>query len=189
MKNSSFSPWKPFADEEVDAACNVLLSGKVDYNTGNEGREFEKEFATWCGARYALAMTNGSVALTAALKVLGIGSGDEVVVTPRAFIASVSCVVIVGATPIFADVDPDSENLTVDRLNAFLLTVIVSQLFAAVSRMFGHGGARNNAGVDHDWAWLVIWLYRKIAGGDPLLLFAFGHGLPVRFSLNAGGLP
>lgn len=94
----------------------VLLSNKVNYWTGNECREFEKEFAAWCGARYAVALANGTVALDLALKALEIGPGDEVVVTPRTFIASASCVVNAGAKPVFADVDADSGNLTADTI-------------------------------------------------------------------------
>ncbi len=90
----------------------VVLSNKVNYWTGTECREFEKEFAVWCGTRYAVALSNGTLALDVALKALGIGPGDEVVVTPRTFIASVSCVVNAGATPVFADVDTDSGNLS-----------------------------------------------------------------------------
>lgn len=90
----------------------VLLSNKVNYWTGTECREFEKEFAAWCGTRHAVALSNGTLALDVALKALGVGPGDEVVVTPRTFIASVSCVVSAGATPVFADVEADSGNLS-----------------------------------------------------------------------------
>lgn len=112
MLNTAFSPWPSFTDEEVLVVQQVLLSNKVNYWTGSECREFEKEFAEWCGTRYAVALSNGTLALDVALKALGIGPGDEVVVTPRTFIASISCVVNAGATPVFADVDPDSGNLS-----------------------------------------------------------------------------
>jgi dTDP-4-amino-4,6-dideoxygalactose transaminase len=112
MLNTPFSPWPCFTDEEARAVQQVLLSNKVNYWTGGECLEFEKEFAAWCGTRYAIALANGTLALELALKGLGIGPGDEVVVTPRTFIASVSCVVNAGATPVFADVEPDSGNLS-----------------------------------------------------------------------------
>jgi dTDP-4-amino-4,6-dideoxygalactose transaminase len=112
MLNTPFSPWPSFSAEEADAVREVVLSNKVNYWTGTECREFEKEFAVWCGTRYAVALSNGTLALDVALKALGIGPGDEVVVTPRTFIASVSCVVNAGATPVFADVDTDSGNLS-----------------------------------------------------------------------------
>lgn len=112
MLNTAFSPWPSFTEEEADAARKVLLSNKVNHWTGQECRAFEKEFAAWTGTRHAVALANGTLALDVALKALGIGPGDEVVVTPRTFIASVSCVVNAGATPVFADVEPDSGNLS-----------------------------------------------------------------------------
>jgi len=110
--NTPFSPWPKFTDEEADAVKQVVLSNKVNYWTGTETREFEKEFAAWCGTSHAIALANGTLALDIALKALDIGPGDEVVVTPRSFIASVSCVVNAGAIPVFADVDPDSGNIS-----------------------------------------------------------------------------
>jgi dTDP-4-amino-4,6-dideoxygalactose transaminase len=94
----------------------VVLSNKVNYWTGTETREFEKEFAAWCQTRYAVALSNGTLALDVALKALGIGPGDEVVVTPRTFIASISCVVNAGATPVFADVEADSGNISAQTI-------------------------------------------------------------------------
>lgn len=116
MLNTSFAPWPCFTEEEAAVVQQVLLSNKVNYWTGQECRDFEKEFAAWAGTRHAVAVANGTLALDVALKALGIGPGDEVVVTPRSFIASVSCVVNAGATPVFADVDPDSGNLSADTI-------------------------------------------------------------------------
>ena len=104
--------WPRFTEEEADALRAMLLSNKVNYWTGSECREFEREFARWAGSAHAVTLANGTLALEAALRALGIGPGDEVIVTPRTFLASVSCVVSVGATPVFADVDRDSQVLT-----------------------------------------------------------------------------
>jgi dTDP-4-amino-4,6-dideoxygalactose transaminase len=120
MINTSFSPWPAFSDEESDAVRHVLRSNKVNYWTGTECREFEKEFAAFAGTSYAIALANGTVALDLALKVLGIGVGDEVIVTPRTFLASASCIVTAGATPVFADVDRDSQNITAETIAAVL---------------------------------------------------------------------
>ena len=120
MLNTPFPPWPNFTVEEADAVRAVLLSNRVNYWTGEEGRRFEEEFAAWTGARYAISMANGTVALDAALKALGIGSGDEVVVTPRTFLASASSIVNCGAIPVFADVDRDSQNITVETISAVL---------------------------------------------------------------------
>lgn len=116
MLNSPFSPWPSFTAEEAEVIQEVLLSNRVNYWTGNEGKLFEEEFARYCGVDYAVALANGSVALEAALKALGIGPGDEVIVPCRTFIASAACVVNVGAVPVFADIDRDSQNITVDTL-------------------------------------------------------------------------
>ena len=112
MLNTKFAPWPSFTAEEANAVQQVLLSNKVNYWTGTECRSFEKEFATWADCTHAVALSNGTLALDVALKALGIGPGDEVVVTPRTFIASVSCVVNAGATPVFADVEADSGNMS-----------------------------------------------------------------------------
>lgn len=112
MLNTPFAPWPSFTDEEADAVRQVLLSNQVNYWTGIEAREFEKEFAQWCGAKHGVALANGTLALDLALKALKVGPGDEVVVTPRTFIASISCVVNAGATPVFADVEIDSGNIS-----------------------------------------------------------------------------
>ena len=112
MLNTQLPSWPSFTPEEADAVSRTLLSNKVNYWTGNECREFEKEFAAWCGTAHAIALANGTVALDVALKALEVGQGDEVIVTSRTFLASVSCVVTAGATPVFADIDRDSQNIT-----------------------------------------------------------------------------
>lgn len=112
MLNTPFSPWPSFTTEEANAVQQVLLSNKVNYWTGQECRAFEKDFAAWAETNHAVALGNGTLALDVALKALGIGPGDEVVVTPRTFIASISCVVNAGATPVFADVELDSGNIS-----------------------------------------------------------------------------
>lgn len=112
MLNGSFSPWPSFTEEEGDRVREIILSNRVNYWTGDEGRQFEREFAAWSGSTHAIALANGTLALDLALKALGIGPGDEVVVTPRTFIASISTVVNIGATPVFADVDADSGNIS-----------------------------------------------------------------------------
>jgi len=112
MLNTAFSPWPSFTQEEADAVAGVLLSNRVNYWTGTETREFEKEFAAFAGTDYAVAVANGTVALDLALQGLGIGAGDEVIVTSRTFLASASSIVNAGARPVFADVDRDSQNIT-----------------------------------------------------------------------------
>ena len=120
MLNTSFEPWPSFTQEEADAVSRVILSNKVNYWTGTECREFEKEFAAYTQTKYAVALMNGTVALDVALKALNIGAGDDVIVTSRTFLASASAIVTAGANPIFADVELDSQNISRRTIEAVL---------------------------------------------------------------------
>jgi dTDP-4-amino-4,6-dideoxygalactose transaminase len=114
------SPWPSFSEEEAQAVSNVLISNKVNYWTGNLCKDFELRYAEWIGVNHAIAVSNGSVALELALKAIKIGPGDEVIVTPRSFIASASSVVLAGATPVFADVDRNSQNISAKTIAALI---------------------------------------------------------------------
>ena len=114
------SNWPVFEQDAIDAVNKVLKSSCVNYWTGEESRLFEQEFAEYIGCKHAVALANGTVALELALEAFGVGQGDEVVVTPRSFIASVSCVVTRGAIPVFADVDIDSQNITAKTIEAVI---------------------------------------------------------------------
>src|SRR3990172_9378051 len=116
IRKEPFPPWPYFAPDEIEASVEVLKSGKVNYWTGGQGRMFEQEFAKHAGTAYAVALANGTIALELALRILNIGDEDEVIVTCRSFVASASSVVLCGATPIFADVDPISQNITVETI-------------------------------------------------------------------------
>jgi dTDP-4-amino-4,6-dideoxygalactose transaminase len=120
LNKVNINPWPSFTQEEADAVQRVLLSNKVNYWTGQEGREFEKEFARFADSEYAIAVSNGTTALDLALNALDIGAGNEVIVTSRTFIASISSVVNTGATPIFADVDRTTQNITAKSISAAL---------------------------------------------------------------------
>ncbi|MCU4420499.1 DegT/DnrJ/EryC1/StrS family aminotransferase [Acinetobacter lwoffii] len=120
MLNTAFEPWPSFTQKEADAVSRVLLSNKVNYWTGQECREFEKEFAQFAETKYAVALANGTVALDVALKALGVGAGDDVIVTSRTFLASASSIVTAGANPIFADVELDSQNISAETIQAVL---------------------------------------------------------------------
>jgi len=111
MLNTNFSPWPSFTKEEVDAVSDVLLSNKVNYWTGSKCREFEQEFSDWCEVKYSVALANGTLALDSAFKAINVGIGDEVIVTSRTYIASVSAIVNAGAFPVFVDVELDSQNI------------------------------------------------------------------------------
>lgn len=120
MLNTAFSPWPSFTQQEADAVSQVLLSNKVNYWTGEQGRLFEQEFAAFSDSQHAVAVANGTLALDLALHALDIGVGDEIVVTSRTFIASISCIINAGATPVFADVDLNSQNISAQTIKPVL---------------------------------------------------------------------
>jgi len=116
MLNTKFSPWPNYSIEEAESIKNVLLSNKVNYWTGKECRKFEQEFALWSDVKYAVALANGTLALDAAFKALEISLGDEVIVTSRTYIATVSSIVNSGASPVFSDIDLNSQNISVTSI-------------------------------------------------------------------------
>jgi dTDP-4-amino-4,6-dideoxygalactose transaminase len=112
--------WPFYAEDEIAATVEVLRSGKVNQWTGNKVAAFETAYTELLDNGRAIALANGSLALELALRALRIGPGDEVIVTPRTFVASAFCVQLVGATPVFADVDRDSGNITPESIRAVL---------------------------------------------------------------------
>ena len=128
MLNTKFSSWPSFTEKEAEAVKNVVLSNKVNYWTGSECREFEKEFAAYTDCKHAVALANGTVALDLALHALEVVQGDEVIVTPRTFLASVSSVANAGAIPVFADVNLNSQNIEAETIE----TVITEKTKAIV---------------------------------------------------------
>jgi len=153
QKPMEFAPWPYFGQEEINAAETVLRSGKVNYWTGQEGKFFEREFASYVGTKYAVALANGTVAIELALTALDVGSGDEVIVPSRTFIATGSAVVKCGATPVFADVDRDSQNITAETIEK----VITARTKAVI----------------------VVHLNGWPCDMDPILTLADNHGLKV----------
>lgn len=120
VRQESWAPWPFFEQDEIDAVTAVLASGRVNYWTGNECQSFEDEFASYIGRRYGIALANGTVALELALFAHGIGADDEVVVPARTFIASASCVVMRGAVPVVADIDPVTQGVSADTIRKVL---------------------------------------------------------------------
>jgi len=120
LRTALFAQWPYYEFDEIEAVKQVLASGRTNYWTGDECTLFETDYAAYCGRRHAIALANGSVALELALLAFGIGLGDEVITSCRTFIASASCAVLRGATPVFTDIDPVSQNLTVDSIRTAL---------------------------------------------------------------------
>jgi len=114
------SKWPVFSSDEISLVSSIMKSGKVNYWTGNEGKLFELEFAKYCNTKYSIALSNGTVALELALRSLMLCDGDEIIVTPRSFIASVSAVINVGLKPVFADIDLNSQNITSKSISSVI---------------------------------------------------------------------
>ncbi|WP_261664957.1 DegT/DnrJ/EryC1/StrS family aminotransferase [Deinococcus sp. Marseille-Q6407] len=111
--------WPVFPEDERQAVMAVLESGKVNYWTGTEAREFEREYAEYLGVRHTIALHNGSLALELALQAFGITEG-EVITTARTFIASASAAVMRGCVPVIADVDPVSQVITAETIRPLI---------------------------------------------------------------------
>ncbi|MCW2924345.1 MAG: Glutamine--scyllo-inositol transaminase [Thermoleophilia bacterium] len=112
--------WPFYAEDEVQGVVDTLRSGKVNQMTGDRVFAFQRAYDEFLGTGRSIALANGSLALELALRAFGVGPGDEVVVTPRTFVASAFCAMLVGATPVFADVDPDSGNVTPETIAAVI---------------------------------------------------------------------
>ena len=153
VRTAPMPPWPSPSEAQIAAVDSVLRSGHINYWTGDEGRSLEREYAAALGLPHAVAVANGTLALELALRALGVGPGDEVVIPARSFIATASCAVAVGATPVIADIDPESGNLTTETVAA-----VVSDRTAAVIAV-------------HLGGWPVEM--------DPLLALAAEHGFRV----------
>ena len=120
LNHPNISPWPFYDADEIEAASQTLSSGKVNYWTGELGRRFEVAYAKSVGKQYGIALSNGTVALELALRVLGVRAGDEVIVASRSYVASASCALLLGATPVFADVDSDSGNISAETIRPLI---------------------------------------------------------------------
>ncbi len=112
VRTAPIPRWPFFNEDTVAAVAEVLQSGRVNYWTGEKGRDFEAEFARFCDAKHAVALANGTVALELALRGLELQDGDEVITTCRSFMASASSIVLCGGRVVFADIEADSQNIS-----------------------------------------------------------------------------
>ena len=152
VNKENFPKWPSFSQKSIDMVSEPLKTGKVNYWTGNIGVEFEKAWAKWNGAKYAVTTTNGTSALHTAVAGLGIGPGDEIICPSYSFIASSFCVLQAGALPIFADVT-DSHTLDPQDIESKI--------------------------TEKTKAIIVVHLYGVVADLDPILAIARKHNLYV----------
>jgi len=112
-----FTPW-PLYDHEEEAALLEVLHSRAWGGYHDSVRSLEKDFAKYHQVPYAVSCANGTVALFAGLRALGVGPGDEVIVPPYTFVASASAILLCNATPVFADIDPLTFNLSPQTVEA-----------------------------------------------------------------------
>jgi dTDP-4-amino-4,6-dideoxygalactose transaminase len=152
VNTEKFPMWPSFSEKSIQMVSEPLKSGKVNYWTGEMGMKFEKEWAKWNGAKYAVTTTNGTSALHTAVASLGIGPGDEVICPSYSFIASSFCILQAGALPVFADVD---ESHTIAPK---MIEPLINEKTKAI---------------------LAVHLYGVVADLDPILEIAKKHNLYV----------
>ena len=116
----NFPKWPYYSEDEIKIVETILRSGKVNYWTGNTTSLFEKKFADICGCDYTIALANGSLALSCAYLAIGLRNGDQIITTPRSFIATTSSAMLLGAKPVFADIDRDSGNITAETIEPLI---------------------------------------------------------------------
>ena len=116
----SISPWPSYDEDQIKAVSAVLKTGKVNYWTGSLCKSFEDEFSSWCKTRFSVALANGSLALSSAYLATGLKPGDELITTPRTYIATASSAVLLKINPIFADVDINSGCITAKNIEPLI---------------------------------------------------------------------
>ena len=124
-----------FGNEEKQAVIAVLDSGLIA--SGEVVGSFQSKFAEYCGVKYGVAASSGTTALEVMLRAAGIGKGDKVLTTPFSFIASTNCILYTGAVPVFADIDPNTFNITAEAVEEKLK--VDSDIKAIlIVHLFGH---------------------------------------------------
>jgi dTDP-4-amino-4,6-dideoxygalactose transaminase len=112
LKNINSDIWPYVSKQEHKIVSDVLKSNKLNYWTGLQCKSFEKEFSSFFGKKYGVSVCNASVALDISLRSLNLPQGSEIIVTPRSYVSSASCVLNNNLKPIFADIDINSQNLS-----------------------------------------------------------------------------
>ena len=178
---SDFLPFaKPYVDEAAIAAVNdVLRSGWI--TTGPKVQEFEKQLSEYFGGRPVRTFNSGTCTMEIALHIAGIGPGDEVITTPISWVATANVILEVGATPVFADIDPVTRNIDLDQLEAAItsktraiIPVYLSGLPVDMERLYTIA-AQNNLRVVEDAAQAIAstWKGRRIGTFGDLVSFSF----------------
>jgi dTDP-4-amino-4,6-dideoxygalactose transaminase len=190
VRTQPFPPWPVFDRLEEDALLGVLRSGMWFRGNGKNVARFEEEYAGLMGARYCLATANGTSALIASLAVLGVGPGDEVILPPYTFVATVNVVLLHHALPIFVDTDPETFQIDASRVDAavtastrVLLPVHIGGLPADLDAVISAAREHSLPVVeDACQAHLAEWRTRKVGTVGAMGCFSF----QASKHLNAG---
>ncbi len=162
--------WPVYDESQIEAVAEVLRSGKVNAWTGQHVAEFEKAYSDYLGCKHSIALANGTLALDLALRAIDLKPGDEVIVTPRSFVASASCVPMAGGVPIFADVEADSQNISARTVRPHITPRTKAIIAVHLAGWPCDMHALAELASEHD-----IWLIEDCAQAHG----AFYHGKPV----------
>ena len=181
VRAAPFPAWPQFGEPEEQAVLAALRSGHWGRTTGHTNETFERRFAAYQQATHAITCVNGTVALELALRAAGIGPGDEVVVPAYTFIATASAVLHLGATPVFADIDPATYALDPESAAGMLSTrtraIIPVHLAGAPVDMDGIAGIAAGRGIavieDAAQATGAEWRGRRVGAIGGLGTFSF----------------
>ena len=178
---SNFLPFtKPFIDEATIASvAEVLRSGWL--TSGPRVQEFEKQLSEYFGGRPVRTFNSGTCTMEIALRIAGIGAGDEVITTPISWVSTANVILEVGATPVFADIDPVTRNVDLDKVEAAITTktraiipVYLSGLPLDIGRLYDIA-QRHNLRVVEDAAQAIgsTWKGRRIGSFGDFVSFSF----------------
>jgi len=118
VKSKPFPKWPIWDQNELDNLKEVIESGKWGSLHGEKVKQFTEKFASYHQAKHGICVNSGTIALSIALKSSGIGFGDEVILPGYTFIASATAILDIGAIPIFVDIDPNTYNIDMDKIEA-----------------------------------------------------------------------
>jgi dTDP-4-amino-4,6-dideoxygalactose transaminase len=181
VRTTPFPSWPVIAENEDRAWMKVLRSGKWNRLDGDYARQFEETWAAKLGAKHCLATANGTSALIISLNAIGIGPGDEVIVPPYTFVATVNAVLIQHAMPVFVDTDPETSQIDARKIEAAItertrciLPVHLGGSPADLDAILAIGRKRNIPVLeDACQAHLAEWRHRKVSTLGALGCFSF----------------
>ena len=181
VRTAPFPSWPVIAENEEQAWMKVLRGGKWNRLDGDCARQFEETWAATLGAKHCLATANGTSALIISLNALGVGPGDEVIVPPYTFVATINAVLMQHAIPVFVDTDPETFQIDARKIEAAITErtrcILPVHLGGSPADMdtILEIGRKHNLPVLEDacQAHLAEWRHRKVSTLGALGCFSF----------------